>query len=72
MQGSPGRIVVVSSEAHKFGSIDLEDLNWKQRKYNAWGVSPLQCQHSHFKPADDQRDLQAVVVAALSAPLSFA
>ena len=39
VQGTPGRVVVVSSEAHKMGSIDLDDLNWKQRKYSSWGVS---------------------------------
>ena len=28
------RIVVLSSVAHKFGKLDLADLNWKKRKYN--------------------------------------
>ena len=38
------RIVVLSSVAHKFGKLDLGDLNWKKRKYNkqrAYGDSKL-------------------------------
>ncbi len=38
------RVVVVSSIAHKFGDIDLEDLNWEHRSYDtrrAYGDSKL-------------------------------
>jgi NAD(P)-dependent dehydrogenase (short-subunit alcohol dehydrogenase family) len=38
------RIVVVASMAHKFGKIDLDDLNWETRKYDtnrAYGDSKL-------------------------------
>ncbi|WP_321308850.1 oxidoreductase [Marinifilum fragile] len=38
------RIVVTSSVAHKFGNINLSDLNWENRKYNtnkAYGDSKL-------------------------------
>ncbi len=31
-----GRVVSVSSTAHRFGSIDFEDLNWERRSYKAW------------------------------------
>ncbi len=31
-----GRVVTVSSSAHKIGSIDFEDLNWERRRYWAW------------------------------------
>jgi NAD(P)-dependent dehydrogenase (short-subunit alcohol dehydrogenase family) len=31
-----GRIVIVSSEAHRIGSIDLDDLNWERRPYHRW------------------------------------
>jgi NAD(P)-dependent dehydrogenase (short-subunit alcohol dehydrogenase family) len=35
--GTPGaRVVVVSSTAQSFGRIDLDDLNWERRPYNAW------------------------------------
>ena len=36
LQSFPSRVVVVSSSAHAFGSIDLVDLNWRSRKYSAW------------------------------------
>lgn len=38
------RVVTVSSQAHRRGSIDLDDLNWKTRPYNtiaAYGQSKL-------------------------------
>jgi NAD(P)-dependent dehydrogenase (short-subunit alcohol dehydrogenase family) len=31
-----GRVVTVSSNAHKFGRIDFDDLNWERKKYRAW------------------------------------
>jgi NAD(P)-dependent dehydrogenase (short-subunit alcohol dehydrogenase family) len=31
-----GRVVTVSSSAHKFGKIDFDDLNWETRSYKAW------------------------------------
>lgn len=37
--GAPGdesRIISVSSLAHTFGSIDLDDLNWETRRYWSW------------------------------------
>ena len=30
------RIVVVSSEMHRRGRVELEDLNWQTRRYQAW------------------------------------
>jgi NAD(P)-dependent dehydrogenase (short-subunit alcohol dehydrogenase family) len=30
------RVVNVSSNAHKFGKIDLNDLNWEHKKYSPW------------------------------------
>lgn len=30
------RIVIVSSKAHEMGSIDLDDLHYKKRKYSNW------------------------------------
>src|SRR6201998_293917 len=30
------RVVTVSSMFHRIGRIDLADLNWKHRRYNAW------------------------------------
>jgi NAD(P)-dependent dehydrogenase (short-subunit alcohol dehydrogenase family) len=32
------RVVVVSSNAHRTGHIDLDDLNWERRRYRAWAA----------------------------------
>jgi NAD(P)-dependent dehydrogenase (short-subunit alcohol dehydrogenase family) len=31
-----GRVVTVSSDAHKSGRIDFDDLNWERRNYRPW------------------------------------
>jgi NAD(P)-dependent dehydrogenase (short-subunit alcohol dehydrogenase family) len=31
-----GRVVTVSSAAHRIGAIDFDDLNWERRRYQAW------------------------------------
>jgi len=31
-----GRVVTVSSSAHRLGSIDFDDLNWERKPYRAW------------------------------------
>ena len=31
-----GRVVTVSSTGHRWGAIDLEDLNWERRPYRRW------------------------------------
>jgi NAD(P)-dependent dehydrogenase (short-subunit alcohol dehydrogenase family) len=31
-----GRVVIVASGAHRFGSIDFNDLNWERKPYKAW------------------------------------
>ncbi|MGD0454940.1 MAG: oxidoreductase, partial [Solirubrobacteraceae bacterium] len=31
-----GRVVTVSSGAHRMGSIDFDDLNWERKPYRAW------------------------------------
>src|SRR6202021_3102777 len=31
-----GRVVTVSSDAHRGGAIDFDDLNWEHKKYRAW------------------------------------
>src|SRR5271163_4987515 len=39
-----GRVVTVSSSAHRFGSIDFDDLNWERKPYKAsraYGQSKL-------------------------------
>jgi NAD(P)-dependent dehydrogenase (short-subunit alcohol dehydrogenase family) len=36
LQHIVGRVVTVSSAAHRVGSIDFDDLNWERRRYSAW------------------------------------
>ncbi len=31
-----GRVVTVSSDAHRGGAIDFDDLNWERKRYRAW------------------------------------
>jgi NAD(P)-dependent dehydrogenase (short-subunit alcohol dehydrogenase family) len=33
-----GRVVTVSSTAHRMGRIDFEDLNWQRKRYRAWSA----------------------------------
>jgi NAD(P)-dependent dehydrogenase (short-subunit alcohol dehydrogenase family) len=33
-----GRVVTVSSNVHRQGHIDFDDLNWEHKKYRAWGA----------------------------------
>ena len=33
-----GRVVTVSSVAHRTGKISLDDLNWERRSYDRWGA----------------------------------
>jgi NAD(P)-dependent dehydrogenase (short-subunit alcohol dehydrogenase family) len=33
-----GRVVTVSSSAHRTGRIDFDDLNWERRSYRAWAA----------------------------------
>src|SRR3984893_6981525 len=31
-----GRVVTVSSDAHRGGAIDFDDLNWERKRYRPW------------------------------------
>ncbi len=33
-----GRVVNISSTAHRMGRIDFDDLNWERRRYRAWSA----------------------------------
>lgn len=35
-QSTPARIIQVNSEGHRFGGLDLADLNWEHRRYNGY------------------------------------
>jgi len=36
IETSPSRIIHVNSEGHRFGGLDLDDLNWGKRRYNGY------------------------------------
>ncbi len=41
---APARIIQVSSQGHRFGGLDLDDLSWEKRRYNgykAYGASKV-------------------------------
>ncbi len=63
-----GRVVSVSSTAHRFGSIDFDDLNWERRRYWAW------CAYGQSKLANllFTAELQRRLTAAGSAVLATA
>lgn len=33
---APARIIQVNSQGHRFGGLDLDDLNWEKRRYNGY------------------------------------
>lgn len=35
-QSVPARVIQVNSEGHRFGGLDLDDLNWEHRHYNGY------------------------------------
>ena len=43
-ESAPARIIQVNSQGHRFGGLDLEDLNWERRRYKglqAYGASKI-------------------------------
>jgi retinol dehydrogenase-13 len=44
MESAPARIIQVNSQGHRFGGLDLEDLNWDKRRYKGlqgYGASKI-------------------------------
>ena len=43
-QSAPARVIQVNSEGHRFGGLDLDDLDWKRRRYKGlqgYGASKI-------------------------------
>jgi len=61
------RVVNVSSGAHNWGSIDFDDLNWKNRKYKpgrAYGDSKIANLYFTYEMNDRLKDSDLTVTAA--------
>jgi len=44
IESAPARIIQVNSQGHRFGGLDLEDINWDKRRYKgikAYGASKI-------------------------------
>ena len=44
IESAPARIIQVNSQGHRFGGLDLDDLNWERRRYKglkAYGASKV-------------------------------
>jgi NAD(P)-dependent dehydrogenase (short-subunit alcohol dehydrogenase family) len=55
-----GRVVNVSSTAHRMGKIDFEDPNWERRRYRRWGAYGQSKLANMLFTAELQRRLEAV------------
>lgn len=38
MERISDRVVTMSSQAHRMGHVDVDDLNWERRRYQRWGA----------------------------------
>jgi NAD(P)-dependent dehydrogenase (short-subunit alcohol dehydrogenase family) len=61
-----GRVVTVSSTAHRRGRIDFDDLNWERRRYRAWDASGQSKLANLLFTAELQRRLIAAGSAVLA------
>ena len=55
-----GRVVTVSSAAHRYGRIDFDDLNWERKPYKAWRAYGQSKLANLLFTAELQRRLTAV------------
>ena len=55
-----GRVVTVSSNGHRMGSIDFDDLNWERKPYRAWRAYGQSKLANLLFTAELQRRLTAV------------
>jgi NAD(P)-dependent dehydrogenase (short-subunit alcohol dehydrogenase family) len=61
-----GRVVTVSSGAHRMGGIDFEDLNWERKSYSAWRAYGQSKLANLLFTAELQRRLSAAGSAVLA------
>jgi NAD(P)-dependent dehydrogenase (short-subunit alcohol dehydrogenase family) len=66
-----GRVVTMSSGAHRMGSIDFDDLNWERKSYSAWRAYGQSKLANLLFTAELQRRLEAAgspVLATVAHP----
>jgi NAD(P)-dependent dehydrogenase (short-subunit alcohol dehydrogenase family) len=61
-----GRVVTVSSSAHRVGTIDFDDLNWERKPYRAWRAYGQSKLANLLFTAELQRRLAAVGSSVLA------
>jgi NAD(P)-dependent dehydrogenase (short-subunit alcohol dehydrogenase family) len=61
-----GRVVTVSSSAHRFGRIDFDDLNWERKPYRPWRAYGQSKLANLLFTAELQRRLTAAGSAVLA------
>ena len=61
-ESAPSRIVNVSSSGHRWGRIDLEDINWERRKYSEWDAYYQSKQANNLFTVELARRLQGTGV----------
>lgn len=57
--GAPSRVLYISSEAHRFGGFNLNDLNWRKRPYVglfAYGSAKIAQLHTAMMFSEQHRD----------------
>ena len=60
LENVTGRVVTVSSSAHRFGAIDFDDLQWERRRYKRWRAYGQSKLANLLFTAELQRKLTAV------------
>lgn len=58
-RGSPSRVLFISSEAHRFGGFNINDLNWRKRPYIgmfAYGAAKIAQIHTAHVFAEQLKD----------------
>ncbi len=58
-QGAPSRVLYISSEAHRFGGLKLDDLDWRKRPYIgllAYGAAKIAQIHTALVLAEQWQD----------------
>jgi NAD(P)-dependent dehydrogenase (short-subunit alcohol dehydrogenase family) len=67
LAASAGRVVVVASLAHRYGTIDLDDLSWERRRYRPWRAYAQSKLANLLHMYELQRRLEAAGAGTLTA-----